>query len=74
VHDLKTGVSFARRDEAGAAGESSDQALIRAGAAYRCWNVVRELDLFERAILVHEGTRFGERAVSACDRVSHDQV
>ena len=65
---------FARGDKADGTGASSDQAFIRAGAAYRCWNVVWQLDPLERAILIHEGTRFGERAVSACDRVSHDQV
>src|SRR4051812_28188903 len=64
---------FARRDEAGAAGETSDQALICARPAYRCWNVVRQHNSLECPILIHEGAGFGRRA-SAYHGVSDDQV
>jgi hypothetical protein len=73
VHNLKTGASFAGCDEAGFARGASDQALVRARPAYICWNVVRELDSLERAILIHEGAGFGRRA-SAYHGVSDDQV
>src|SRR4051812_18799889 len=66
-------VLFARSGEADITGSASDQALVRARPAYRCWNVVRQLDSLERAILIHEGARFGRRA-SAYHGVSDDQV
>jgi hypothetical protein len=64
---------FAGGDKADVTGASSNQAFVRAGAAYRCWNIVRQLDPLECAILIHESASFRDRA-SAYDGVSHDQV